>query len=77
MIEKHRRIAIVTGGSSGIGRSIVEKLLSDGIAVATISRDPSKLQIESMELLKIKGDVTDEESIKLALERIRGFFHTS
>ena len=30
-----------------------------------------------MDLLKIKGDVTDEESIKLALERIRGFFHTS
>ena len=33
------RTAIVTGGASGIGKAIVERLARDGIAVAVADKD--------------------------------------
>ena len=36
-----RRVALVTGGSRGIGRAIVRRLSDDGVEVATCSRQPS------------------------------------
>ena len=36
------RVALVTGGSSGVGVALVELLLSDGMAVATCGRDPER-----------------------------------
>ena len=69
-----RRIAVVTGGSSGIGQSIVTKLLSDGMSVAAICRDTSKLKLESEHLAKIKADVTDPTQIRQALDKIRKVF---
>ncbi|HVB11738.1 MAG TPA: SDR family oxidoreductase, partial [Nitrososphaerales archaeon] len=75
--NRNKRIAIVTGGASGIGRSIVERLLSDGIAVAAVSRNPSRLEIDSDSLLKIKTDVTSSAKIKQALDEIHSSFHSS
>src|SRR5205809_6169728 len=38
------KIAIVTGGASGIGLAIVEKFIADGIHTIIIGRDKTKLQ---------------------------------
>lgn len=38
------RVAIVTGGSRGVGRACAESLLSEGAAVALVSRDAERLE---------------------------------
>lgn len=43
-IGLHKKTAIVTGGSSGLGRCIVELLLSEGMNVATCGRSSEKLK---------------------------------
>ena len=72
--QNEKRIAIVTGGSSGIGQSIVARLLSDGIAVAAISRNTSRLKIASDDWMKIRVDVTNPRDIRFAIEKIRSAF---
>ena len=37
------RVAVVTGGSKGLGRAIVEELLAQGCLVLTCARDPAPL----------------------------------
>ena len=42
MAKQHGRVAIVTGGTSGIGAACAEKLLSEGYDVTIVGRDPVK-----------------------------------
>lgn len=58
------RTAVVTGGASGIGRGIAERLRADGHRVATLDLNPSG---ESA----YKADVTDRAQIDAALADIR------
>ncbi|MGV9565160.1 SDR family NAD(P)-dependent oxidoreductase [Streptomyces sp. NPDC003480] len=39
--DDERRVALVSGGSRGLGRLLVERLLADGWRVATFSREPA------------------------------------
>ena len=43
MSIQNRRVAVVTGGGSGIGFAIAEKFISDGIHTIIIGRDEKKL----------------------------------
>ncbi|MFA1546315.1 SDR family NAD(P)-dependent oxidoreductase [Actinomadura chokoriensis] len=61
------RTAVVTGGASGIGRAIAERLSADGHRVATLDLHPSG---ES----GYKADVTDRAQIDEALAGIRREF---
>ena len=65
--------AIVTGGSSGIGRSIVDRLRQDGTSVAIL--DVNKPE-EETDALFVACDVTDESSVEAgvaeAAERLGG-----
>ena len=49
------RIAIVTGGSRGIGRACAASLLGEGASVALVSRDAARLEEARAALVEAKG----------------------
>ena len=69
-------VALVTGGSRGIGLAIVRKLVEAGAAVALVARERAALDqavaslpAHSGTVLGIVGDVTDLRSMESAVER--------
>lgn len=59
------KTAVVTGGGSGIGRAIAERLRADGHHVATIDLNPSDHEYAQT------ADVTDRAQLEAALSAIR------
>jgi NAD(P)-dependent dehydrogenase (short-subunit alcohol dehydrogenase family) len=61
------RVAIVTGGASGIGRGIVERLVTDGalVCIADLAFGPAQALADGLGLntIAIEVDVTDETSV--------------
>jgi 3-oxoacyl-[acyl-carrier protein] reductase len=75
MTEK--RVALVTGGSRGIGAAIVKQLARDGLHVAAIARNAEKLQQVCDEVRAAEGsaeavvaDVADSKALAAAIEQI-------
>lgn len=60
--------AVVTGGGSGIGRAIVERLRADGLNVATLDLNPPDDEFG------FTADVTDRAQIDAALDGVRKKF---
>ncbi|OBI87655.1 SDR family NAD(P)-dependent oxidoreductase [Mycobacterium sp. 1245805.9] len=59
------KTALVTGGASGIGRAIAERLRADGYHVATIDLTESDSEFAYL------ADVTDRRAVDAALDDIR------
>jgi len=53
----HGRVALITGGSRGIGKAIARKLASLGASVAICGRDPELLQTTARELSALPANV--------------------
>ncbi len=72
------RVAVVTGGGSGIGLAIGERLASDGLAVAVFDRDGASAEAAAAKIGAGGGtatglavDVTDRQRIEAALGEVR------
>jgi NAD(P)-dependent dehydrogenase (short-subunit alcohol dehydrogenase family) len=68
MSEFDGRVAIVTGASSGIGRSVAEKLAGRGARVAIFARSAEKLAAiaaaHADRMLAVTGDVADLAAVE-------------
>ncbi len=77
MEEKH--VAIVTGGSRGLGKELARELLSRGVRVIIDGRDAAVLKeaqeqlSTSGELVAIAGDVADEQHVHELIAAARAF----
>lgn len=77
MTELNKKVAVITGASSGIGKGIALKLSNEGATVVLVARDEKKLDQVSTELCKagaknyeiISADVTNREDIDRAVQQ--------
>jgi 2-hydroxycyclohexanecarboxyl-CoA dehydrogenase len=74
----NERVAIVTGGASGIGLAISERLAADGNAVAIFDRDgdaaaaaAAKIEASGATAVGLAVDVTDRPAIDGAVDEVR------
>jgi NAD(P)-dependent dehydrogenase (short-subunit alcohol dehydrogenase family) len=77
-VTASERVAVVTGGGSGIGLAIAERLAADGLAVAVLDRDPDAAEAAAAKIgagggtaIGVAADVTDREAIDAALTDVR------
>ncbi len=72
-MDLNDKVAVVTGASSGIGKSIAEELSKKGCKVALASRSLDKLKEIGKGLsdsFEVEMDVTSNESVTNAFEKI-------
>lgn len=77
--------AIVTGGTQGIGKATVEKLLSEGFTVATCARNEEDLnnlkaqwtdQYPDSKVITIKTDLSKKEEVLAFADQVKESFKT-
>lgn len=75
------RIAIVTGGGSGIGKAIARSFAKQGAKVIIAGRNLNKLSATAREIgaegatvVPIQTDVTDEAQVNSLFERVMDIF---
>ena len=67
------KVALVTGGSSGIGESAAEELLKAGFVVYAVARRVDRMaDLEAKGVTTFAMDVTDDASMMAGIERIIG-----
>ncbi|MGZ4703265.1 MAG: SDR family NAD(P)-dependent oxidoreductase [Acidimicrobiales bacterium] len=76
--QRAERVAIVTGGASGIGLGIVQRMAHDGAKVAVLDLDGPAAEAAAAEIragggtaIAVPVDVADRESIERGVERVR------
>ena len=78
MPSNSRKVAVITGASSGIGEATARALARDGLSVALLARRHDKLDSLAQELsgdgveaIAIQADVTDRDSLSRAAARVK------
>jgi 3-oxoacyl-[acyl-carrier protein] reductase len=70
------KVAVVTGGSRGIGKAVAQVLLEEGCAVAICSRNAAQLDAAVAELSKtgrvlgVPTDVVDENAVRKFIDTV-------
>jgi len=76
------RVAVVTGGSLGIGRAVTEALAAEGVRVAIVARRQAQLDQVAAEITKATGvevlgvaaDVSDTAQVNAMMQRVAEHF---
>src|SRR5881296_4307697 len=77
------KVALITGGNSGIGLATAEEFLKAGASVVITGRDPSTLQSATSQLrelaaadrlVAVRADVTIAQQLDHAMDEVRGRF---
>ena len=70
----HSRTAVVAGGSAGVGRATVEKLIEDGYSVGVLARGEDRLRdledIHGAQVMTLACDVSDAAQVSRAAATI-------
>ena len=76
MTEIKGKVAVVTGGSSGIGKGIAQQLAANGAQVVIIGRNRKALDRVASEIggTAMQGDVTKLDQLVAVADRIRAEF---
>lgn len=73
MKRLNNKVAVVTGGNSGIGKGIAKHFLEEGAKVVIFGRNPESLEQTKKELggnvLTVQGDVTNTPDLKNLYEQ--------
>lgn len=79
MKDFNQKLALITGGSSGIGLAIAKQLASLGANIAIMARRPEQLRNAKQEIEQVskytkpveivRADVSNEQEVTIALER--------
>lgn len=68
MKRLQNKVAVITGGNSGIGKGIAQHFVNEGAKVVIFGRDPETLAQASQEMenkiLVVQGDVTNTDDLK-------------
>ncbi|CAB3846858.1 Short-chain reductase protein NovJ [Achromobacter anxifer] len=76
------KVAVVTGGSLGIGRAVTEALAAEGVRVAIVARRQAQLDEVAAEITKATGvevlgvaaDVSDTAQVNAMMQRVAEHF---
>jgi len=78
LVAAHDRVAIVTGGGSGIGLAIAERLAADGATVAIFDRDgesataaADKIVAAGGTAIGVRVDVSDQAQIAAGVAQVK------
>jgi short-subunit dehydrogenase len=75
------KLIVVTGGTKGIGRAVIEKFATNGFDVASCSRNPAELKTleeqlkathPSIQVYTKPTDMTDKNQVKLFIDFVGG-----
>lgn len=71
MFNRNKKTALVTGASSGIGKTIAKKLMADGFQVYAAARQIEKMSdLARLGAVLLRMDITKDEEIRTVVETI-------